>query len=172
MKNDYEVRGDVTAIFLHRKDGSVLEALINTTDLPKVASFQGNWYVATNRRANYVQGQVWANGKLLIQVKLHRFILDYTGSDVVDHINHDALNNKRSNLRIVTKAQNSQNRLLNRNNTTGARGVNWVPRKQRWSAQVRSNGKAVYCKFFACKSDAIAAVIKARAELMPFSEEL
>lgn len=41
MKNDFEIRGDVTAIFLRRKDGNPMETIISTSDLPKAQEFQG-----------------------------------------------------------------------------------------------------------------------------------
>ena len=60
----------------------------------------------------------WRNGKI---AKLHRLILitDLT----VDHINGNKLDNKRSNLRAATIAQNVRNRPKQLNNTTGYKGV-------------------------------------------------
>ncbi|MFM1655544.1 hypothetical protein ACI7RC_26120 [Brevibacillus sp. B_LB10_24] len=44
MKNDYEIREGVTAIFLKRKDGTVIETIIDTSDLPKAQEIEGAWY--------------------------------------------------------------------------------------------------------------------------------
>lgn len=41
---------------------------------------------------------------------LHRFIMNYPKNKCIDHINRDTLDNRRSNLRIVSKGENSKNR--------------------------------------------------------------
>lgn len=55
---------------------------------------------------------------------MHRFIMGVSDPDLyVDHINHDTFDNRRENLRIVTKQQNSFNKVVNPSNTTGYKGV-------------------------------------------------
>lgn len=39
MKNEFEIRGDVTVIFLKRRDGTVLETVIDTSDLTRAREF-------------------------------------------------------------------------------------------------------------------------------------
>ena len=39
---------------------------------------------------------------------LHRFLLDAEASEIVDHIDGNALNNSRSNIRIVTQSENQR----------------------------------------------------------------
>jgi hypothetical protein len=89
------------------------------------------------------------NGKA---VRLHRVLLGATKGQCVDHINHDGLDNRRSNLRIATHAQN----LMNRRKATqwGGRecsskylGVSWEADKKRWLAQVRHDGKLYRRRF-------------------------
>lgn len=71
----------------------------------------------------------------------HRLIMGASETwDVVDHINGDTLDNRRSNLRIVTKAQNGANRVKQHAcNTSGYRGVSWSKYKRKWEAYVCSN---------------------------------
>ena len=57
-------------------------------------------------------------------IRLHRFVLGLTDENViVDHINRNTLDCRRENLRIVTDQQNSMNKSLQKNSTTGYTGV-------------------------------------------------
>ncbi len=68
---------------------------------------------------------------------LHRFLMDAPEGYVVDHINGDTLDNRRSNLRVVTQRQNIANsRTYNR---TGYKGV--TRRGRRWVAQIRDGAR-------------------------------
>lgn len=61
----------------------------------------------------------------------------------VDHCNHDTLNNKRENLRIVTPGENQQNKNGSyKNSKSGVRGVYWDKTRGKWMAQFRINNTA------------------------------
>ena len=76
------------------------------------------------------------------QYKVHRLIWTYmkgevlTSSDVIDHIDHNKANNRWSNLRKGTHADNSQNRGKSKNNTSGYTGVHWNKKIKKWTALV------------------------------------
>ena len=57
-----------------------------------------------------------------------------------DHINHNKLDNRRCNLRVATKSQNGMNRFLQTNNTTGYKGVGYMPQKDKYRARIKVNG--------------------------------
>ncbi|GGR11575.1 hypothetical protein [Deinococcus ruber] len=58
------------------------------------------------------------------KVRLHRFLeADDQGGRYQDHINGNRLDNQRRNLRPATKTQNSRNRRMHKNNTSGYKGV-------------------------------------------------
>ena len=61
-------------------------------------------------------------------------------SGEIDHINRKKDDNRIANLRDVTRSQNQQNASLQRNNTSGFRGVSWNKRDKRWFAYIRVNG--------------------------------
>lgn len=81
----------------------------------------------------------------------------------VDHINHDKLDNRKSNLRIVTQQQNLMNRKVFKNNKTGFKGVSVYGEKYR--ASIRKNGKREYLGFFKNPIDAAKAYDKRAIEL-------
>lgn len=70
---------------------------------------------------------------------MHRVILGVEPGINVDHIDGDKLNNRRMNLRLCNQSQNCANRRLNRNNTSGYKGVVWVPRLKKFQAQIQVN---------------------------------
>lgn len=57
------------------------------------------------------------------KVSMHRMVMGEPEDMEVDHINHDTLDNRQSNLRIVTHAQNMANMKTHRDSKTGVKGV-------------------------------------------------
>ncbi len=74
-------------------------ALIDADDLPAVSTRK--WYASKTPWGNFYAG---SRG-----VSLHRFLMNPPNGMEVDHINRDTLDNRRSNLRIVTHAENMKN---------------------------------------------------------------
>jgi hypothetical protein len=54
----------------------------------------------------------------------------------IDHINCQRADNRWLNLREATKAQNTQNRGIMRNNKSGFKGVQWRESKKMWTATI------------------------------------
>lgn len=59
------------------------------------------------------------------RIRLHEFLLNPRGipNIIIDHVNRNKLDCRRSNLRFVTPQQNCMNKSLSRNNKTGYAGV-------------------------------------------------
>jgi len=55
---------------------------------------------------------------------------------IIDHRDRDRSNNRWGNLRQATPLQNLGNRSLNKNNTSGYRGVSWSKARSKWQARV------------------------------------
>lgn len=88
------------------------------------------------------------------------------GAAQIDHIDHDRLNNRISNLRLATPSQNLQNKRQYRNNSSGRTGVYWIKDQQKWQARIRVDDKLLYLGSFASQADAEAA--RASAEILHF----
>jgi hypothetical protein len=107
-----------------------------------------------NKRKGYLSSYV--DGK---PYQLHRVIwLMVYGSwpsDQIDHINGIPDDNRLCNLREATNALNAQNkRKPARRNKSGLLGVSWLPRANKWRAQVQVDGKPLYLGLFSNKHEA------------------
>lgn len=61
----------------------------------------------------------------------------------IDHINTIRSDNRISNLRLCTPSQNQWNKPIQRNNTSGSKGVSWDKRAGKWQANIRVKGKQI-----------------------------
>jgi hypothetical protein len=169
VKNKYEIRGEVTAIFLKSPKYGAMETLISTTKLDMVKEFPNTWRPIYDKSTGlfYVRGSL--NRKSLA---IHRLITNAPFGMQVDHINHDTLNNTDQNIRVITQAQNLQNqRGSQKNSKSGVRGVNWHKHMKKWVAKVKVNRKFVYLGYYHDIEEAERVVKEARARLMPYSNE-
>lgn len=82
-------------------------AKVDLDDFERVDKF--NWYAdyCKNTKGFYAKG--YDNKK---RIKMHRLIMNTPNDLVVDHINHDTLDNRKKNLRNVTKGENNGNNTI------------------------------------------------------------
>lgn len=174
MKNKYEIRGEVTTIFLNQKNGSILETILDTADLGRVKQFPNTWCAkwSPDTQSFYCYGMINLPFGQRINVQLHRWLVDCDTDVQVDHYNNDTLNNRRGNLRVATRSENHQNRAgAQRNSKSGIRGVCWCKRKKKWQALIKVGEKRKHLGYFSTIEDAEIVVKEARRIYMPFSKE-
>lgn len=97
-------------------------------------------------------------------VALHREIMGLPEL-CVDHINGDTLDNRRSNLRICTKAQNTMNRGPQKNNTSGFKGVSFNKQSGKWISAITVNNKRINIGLFPSAKEAHIAYCEKAKEL-------
>jgi len=85
-------------------------------------------------------------------LRLHREVFGAEKGQYVDHINMDKLDNRKSNLRLATSAQNKANKSKQSNNTSGYKGV--YRRNNRWLAKVVKQGKQHYAGIYKTREEA------------------
>lgn len=126
-------------------------AVIDAEDAERVLAHR--WYASWTRHTFYARRTV--KGK---KIYLHRFIMQPPDSSVfVDHIDGDGLNCTRANMRLVTSAQNQQNRTRPRTGGCGFIGVCWDKNAKCWVADVRKDGQNIRVgRFSSAKAAAIA----------------
>ncbi len=93
--------------------------------------------------------------KLIHRLIAEVFLLNPENKKCVDHIDNNTQNNNLINLRFATSQENSQNRAINKNNTSGTKGVFWNKNKNKWTAHIKINGKSINLGSFLNKDDAI-----------------
>lgn len=170
MKNRYEVKGNEVTIFLQSKDGIFIETIIEREDFKKIDEFKGTWYAWWEKNTNsyYVVGNSVENGKR-ITVRMHRFIMDAPKNMVVDHKNRNTLDNKRGNLRILTREQNQQNLKPQKSNFLGIRGVAWEERSKSYKVTVKVDGKSKFIGRFKSLEEAAESAKNTRKKYMEFA---
>lgn len=83
----------------------------------------------------------------------------------LDHEDLDPANNRFANLRLATPAQNQHNRALQKNNTSGFKGVSFRRRTGNWSAYIGINWKKQHLGCFSSPEAAHEAYVKASRKL-------
>lgn len=115
----------------------------------------------------YVVRSYTQNGAVVV-VNMHRLIMQPPPRLVVDHIDHDKLNNTRANLRLLTQQQNLMNRRMFRNNTTGFKGVTY--RDGKWHASLEKDGVGIHLGYHADLKTA--ALVYDHAAVLLFGEDI
>lgn len=95
----------------------------------------------------YVHRYTYEGGKQKA-ILMHREIMNPAEDMEIDHIDHDGLNNCKSNLREVTRAQNSRNKRCPVGGTSIYKGVRFRKGMQKFGAQIKFNYKAVHLGYF------------------------
>lgn len=109
--------------------------LIDDEDFERVSAHK--WLAAFNKqRCCFIAQRTVRKNTKAKTILMHRFIVNPPVDMQVDHKNHNTLDNRKSNLRVCTRTQNSQNRLPAKRNKTGLKGVYWLDRLNKWHAQI------------------------------------
>ncbi len=107
--------------------------------------------------------------------KAHRlawlYVYGNLPSEQIDHINGCRSDNRIVNLRQANNAENQQNRLAQKNNTSGFLGVCPFP-NNKWRAQIRVNGKNFHLGLYKTKDLAFEAYQYAKKNLHIFNPEI
>jgi hypothetical protein len=102
------------------------------------------WSLNSRPTNRYARASAKIDGKYR-HFMLHRAVLSPRPGQLVDHINHDGLDNRLCNLRIVSDAENSRNRRPREGRRF--KGVHFWKKNRKWGASIRLNGKTKFLGF-------------------------
>lgn len=166
MKNEYirPNKGSV-CIKLRRRTGYVW-AFIDASDFELVSSCVGYWQARWSPSAKTFYAQIRTGKSPSRFVQMHRLIMGIVKENhlkvVVDHADHNGLNNHRWNLETVSRAINQARRAgAQSNNKCGLRGVTKI--RGLWRAATYKNRSTQTLGYFATKEQAAAVVAEAWA---------
>lgn len=124
----YEIVDDYATIRIRKGKGFVYTK-IDIEDIERCKEI-GIWSLT---KAGYI-----LNSKN--NIYLHRFIMNCPNNYEVDHIYHDILDNRKSQLRIVTSSQQNMNMGLRKDNSSGHRGVYYDNVRNTWNVNINLQG--------------------------------
>jgi AP2 domain. len=140
-------------------------AIINECDWPELAACK--WYAVRNNNKWYAVHHKKKTDPLIL---MHRKLLGV--SSLIDHRNGDGLDNRRSNMRPATFAENAANSKTPRNRW-GYKGVAWCPKWKKWNAKISIGNKRKMLGWFDSPAEAgeayKRAAISARGQFLNLS---
>ena len=93
------------------------------------------------------KGYVITGGANNSNLLMHRLILNVLDDQEIDHINHNTNDNRKENLRIVTRSQNQMNASLRSNNTSGVTGVYFDNTYGYWVSKIQQDVLGHFANF-------------------------
>jgi HNH endonuclease len=146
-KNKIEILNDFAIVKIGNS-----EVIIDIEDIEKISEYR--WCI--NKDGYAVNGHN--------NIYLHVLVYGRKDGFVIDHADQNKLNNKKSNLRYVSKSLNSINSKMNKNNKTGYKGVFFYKRKGKYIAYLTIDKKRINFGYFTNLEDALIARLKGEAK--------
>ena len=140
-------------------------ALVDDEDYEELSKFK--WYADKRPRSCYVRRLEKNNtpeGPRQRCIYLHRQIMQPPPGMDVDHINSDAMDNRRDNLRICTRSQNNQNARRRVDSNQAYKGV-WITTNGKYAARIYDKGKKLHIGVFDSELSAASAYDQKAKEL-------
>ena len=135
------------------------EFFFDAEDLPLIQS--RNWYCDKD---GYLVSCYYYAGRRVF-ARFHRIVVGAKPNQLVDHINRNRADNRKSNLRCCDYSKNGINRCVSTTNTSGMTGVYYDKGRRKWVASITFNGRKLYLGRFSEKDDAVKARVSKEREL-------
>ena len=145
----YRNKAEMKKIALSGKKGNGKFALVDNSDYEYLNQFK--WHISS---PGYPTRGIWSSQRKQNKlVNMHRELIKSEKGFEIDHINGDKLDNRRSNLRIVTHKQNIANQKLQSKSRSGYKGVSYYKNYKKWEAYICTNKKKYRLGYFITKEE-------------------
>jgi hypothetical protein len=175
IKYKHKAKNNKNMIILYRDldDNSIviiisgIEVIIDKEDFEKIVMLGFHKCVPDHSGNIYFEHVVYNHQKVIEYIKLHRYLVNAPRNKIVDHANGNTLDNRKSNLRICTHAENTRNQKISRRNTSGFKGVRCLPgitgrgNGKKYQARIRHEGKLINLGVFSTPEQAYRAYCEA-----------
>lgn len=163
--NRYRFEDDVCYIDCFDTKGNLKGTIIiDKEDFDCVKNYQ--WHIENSRR-NLQYGQASTNGLLPTKtIRIHKIIIP--NAIQVDHINHNGLDNRKSNLRACNNRENNCNKSFQRNPKSGYTGIRYNEKVGSYYVRIMVHKKEISLGHYKTLEDAIEA--RKQGELRYFGE--
>ena len=141
-------------------NGSV--ALVDDEDYNKIVSYPYKWAAMKRKNTCYAKARRLRSNSCIL---MHRFILGEENECQVDHIDHNGLNNCKSNLRLVDSSQQHMNQEKRKDTSSIYKGVSYIKAKKKWQATIKKDYKSKNLGCFDTEKEAALAYDVAAQEL-------
>ena len=124
-------------------------AIVDPEDFTELTKYK--WYCTEGTSTIYAR-----RGGKNNQLSMHRSIIDVPDNLIVDHINHNGLDNRKANLRPATKTQNIRNRrkIQKEKYASKYKGVSFDKSRKKFFAYIKADDKTFYLGAFDDQIDA------------------
>jgi len=133
-------------------------AIVDPEDFDELCQYK--WTAAKSPNTFYAVRSVQGR-----QIRMHRLITSAPKGLVVDHRNHNGLDNRKENLRLCTRPENARNQRPQTGRSSKYKGVCWHKNQKKWTARVYSNGVTYHLGSFNSEIQAAKAYDKKAREL-------
>jgi hypothetical protein len=124
-------------------------AIVDAEDYPKLAEDDWQYYENKSKNCYVVRMEV---RKIAY---MHRVIMNAPAGYFVDHRNHNGLDNRKSNLRLATPAENTHNKRKTKRATTSKyKGVSLRKNENKWVSHIDYQGRRIHLGFFKDEAEA------------------
>ena len=155
IRNEYVINKKSAYMKLKNKKEEIYKVFIDHEDIEKIKHYRWHLEYYKTAKCYYVRTTIhlgMIDGKNKSKcILLHSMIMGVEKNTIIDHKNHNPLDNRKKNLRIVEASNNSANRKgANSNNKTGVRNVHLINRyggKQIYMVQIMRKGERFSWEF-------------------------
>lgn len=129
-------------------------AIVDPEDFSTLSQYK--WFASESKKGHfYAMRSVGSTGK----IQMHREITNCPEDMIVDHINGNSLDNRKSNLRICSHSENMRNQKLR--SGSEFKGVGFCKIKNKYRARIMLDRKDYHLGYFDTKEDAAKAYAEA-----------